>query len=80
MRLSERPEIPVIRGTDCGTDLVTVEPEDPVDEAVRRMRERAVLPVVGADRLVGVVSAGGLVIEKDPTSAPADISEAPPND
>jgi len=45
------------------------------------MRERAVrrLPVAEGDRPVGVVSLGDLAVQRDPRSALADVSEAPPN-
>ncbi|MDC7121510.1 CBS domain-containing protein [Cellulomonas fimi] len=63
-------------------DLVTVGPDDDVDEVVRIMRERAVrrVPVVSGDEAVGIVSIGDLAVDLDPDSALADISEAPPND
>jgi CBS domain-containing protein len=61
--------------------LVTVRPDAPVEEAVRLMRDRTVrrLPVVEGGRPVGIVSIGDLAVERDPTSALADISAAPPN-
>jgi predicted transcriptional regulator len=60
---------------------MTVSSDMPVEEAVRLMRDRAVrrLPVVDDDRPVGVVSLGDLAMERDPNSALADISEAPPS-
>lgn len=63
-------------------DVVTVGPDDDVDEVVRIMRERAVrrVPVVDGDQAVGIVSIGDLAVDLDPDSALADISEAPPND
>jgi CBS domain-containing protein len=68
-------------GEICSRDLTTLAPESPVDDAVTFMRERAVrrLPVVEGDRPVGVVSLGDLAVQRDPRSALADISEAPPN-
>ncbi|GLZ76679.1 oxidoreductase [Actinorhabdospora filicis] len=56
-------------------------PDDPVDEAVRLMREKRVrrVPVCDPDgRPVGIVSLGDLAAERDPNSALAEISEAPP--
>lgn len=44
------------------------------DHAVRR------LPVVEEGRAVGVVTIGDLAIERDPRSALADISAAPPDE
>ncbi len=65
----------------CTRDVVTVHPDDDVQQAVRLMRQAAVrrLPVVDGDRLVGVVSLGDLAIERDERSALADISAADPN-
>jgi CBS domain-containing protein len=68
-------------GEICSKDVTTVSSDTPVEEAVRLMRDRAMrrLPVVDGDRPVGVVSLGDLAVERDPSSALADISEAPPN-
>jgi CBS domain-containing protein len=61
--------------------LVTVGPSDPVETAVEVMRAAAVrrVPVMDGDVAVGIVSIGDLAIERDPSSALADISEAEPN-
>lgn len=63
------------------TELATVGPDDPVEEAARRMREQAVrrIPVVDGARPVGIVSLGDLAIEGDADAALTDISAAPPN-
>jgi CBS domain-containing protein len=68
-------------GEIATTEVVTVGPDDPVADAIRMMRERAIrrLPVVEDGTLVGVVSIGDLALEQDPESALADISAAPPN-
>lgn len=65
----------------CSGEVVVVGPEDDVTRAVHLMRERAVrrLPVVTDGRLVGVISLGDLAIERDETSALADMSAADPN-
>lgn len=62
-------------------DVATLGPEASVDEAVRIMRTQAIrrLPVVEDGKPVGVVSLGDLAIDRDPTSALADISAAPPD-
>jgi CBS domain-containing protein len=62
-------------------DLVTVAPDMPLDQAARLMRQHSVrrLPVVQKGRAVGVVSLGDLAIERDETSALADISAAEGN-
>jgi CBS domain-containing protein len=59
----------------------TVSPSDDVDRAVELMREQAVrrLPVVENGKPVGIVSIGDLALDRDPRSALADISAAPPN-
>lgn len=63
----------------CSQDLVTLSPEQPVDEAVRLMRDRAVrrLPVEEGGRPVGIVSLGDLAIERDERSVLGQISAQP---
>lgn len=65
----------------CSADLVTAAPGDDADTAVRRMREHAVrrIPVVEDGRAVGLLSLGDMAIERDETSALADISAEAPN-
>ena len=65
----------------CSHHIESVASGDPVDRAVGLMRDRAIrrLPVIDDGNLVGIVSLGDLAIERDPQSALADISEAPPN-
>jgi len=62
-------------------DLTTITPTDSAEQAVRLMREHALrrLPVVEGDRPVGIVSIGDLAVERDRSSALADISASPPN-
>lgn len=69
-------------GDVASRDLVTVSPDDRLDEAVRLMRERSVrrLPVVEQGHPVGMVSLGDLAMERDERSALADISAEPPNE
>jgi CBS domain-containing protein len=68
-------------GEVASRDTVVVEPDQPAAEAVRLMRERALrrLPVCEGGRLVGVVSLGNLATARDPDSALAEISGAPPD-
>ncbi|WP_432138174.1 MULTISPECIES: CBS domain-containing protein [unclassified Streptomyces] len=65
----------------CSDDLVTITPDQDVDQAVGLMREHAVrrIPVVEDGRPVGIVSLGDLAMERDPESALGDISVARPN-
>ncbi|MFJ9642232.1 CBS domain-containing protein [Streptomyces sp. NPDC004244] len=65
----------------CSGVLVTVAPDDDIDKAVDLMRTHALrrLPVTEKDRPVGIVSLGDLAMDRDDTSALADISAAPPN-
>lgn len=68
-------------GEIASDQLVAVGPGDPVATAVQVMRDAAVrrVPVMDGDTAVGIVSIGDLAVERDPSSALADISEEPPN-
>lgn len=68
-------------GEICSAEVVTVGPDDSIDDAVRIMRERAVrrVPVVEGNRPIGIVSIGDLAIERDEGSALAEISAAESN-
>lgn len=68
-------------GEICSSDLVFVGPEDDADQAVELMRMRAVrrIPVVEGSSLVGLISIGDMALDRDESSALADISAAPPN-
>lgn len=57
-------------GDICGGELVMIDPDDDVAEAVRLVRERAVrrIPVLEDGTPVGVVSAADLALEADPAS------------
>ncbi len=65
----------------CMHSVVSISSGDPVDQALPLMREHNIrrLPVIDDSRLVGIVTLGDLAIERDPNSALADISKAPPN-
>ena len=84
----------VIRGVADGADpnrtrvgevvsgeLASVGPDDPVEQAITVMREKAVrrIPVLEGGNLVGIVSLGDLAVEREPESALGEISEASPN-
>jgi CBS domain-containing protein len=68
-------------GQICSADITAVAPGDDVQRAVDLMREQALrrLPVVDRGTPVGIVSIGDLAIEREPMSALAEISDAPPN-
>jgi CBS domain-containing protein len=68
-------------GDIASHDLAAIAPDDPVDRAVQIMREKAIrrIPVVEKGKVVGIVSIGDLALDRDPDSALADISAAPPN-
>jgi CBS domain-containing protein len=59
-------------------ELLTVDPDMPLDQAVQLLRGKAVrrLPVVQKGRAVGLVRLGDLAIERDPDSALAEVSAA----
>lgn len=65
----------------CSSDVLSLAPDDAVDDAVKMMREKAVrrMPVVERGKPIGIVSIGDLAIERDSDSALADISAAEPN-
>jgi CBS domain-containing protein len=65
----------------CTESVVSLTPDQTVDEAIRLMREHDVrrVPVVQDGRPAGVVSIGDLAVERDTDSALADISAASPN-
>jgi CBS domain-containing protein len=68
-------------GEICSEHVVTVSPDQSVDEVAELMRDKAVrrVPVIDKGRLVGIVSLGDLAKEKDEGKALAEISSAPPN-
>jgi CBS domain-containing protein len=61
--------------------VISIAPYDDVDAALDLMRENKIrrLPVIDQNRLVGIVTLGDLAIDRQPSSALADISNAPPN-
>jgi CBS domain-containing protein len=65
----------------CSPELTCVSAGDSVDDAIRIMRDMSIrrLPVVDGGRAVGIVTIGDLAVDRDPGSALADISAAPPN-
>jgi CBS domain-containing protein len=77
----ERPADTPVAEIASDTDVLTVSPDTPLDQAVKLIRARSVrrLPVVQAGRVVGIVSLGDLAIERDPDSALADVSAAEGN-
>lgn len=62
-------------------NIEVLSPDDSVADAVRLMSERAIrrIPVVADGRPVGIVSLGDLARSRDPKSALAAISAAPPD-
>lgn len=61
--------------------LVTISPDEEVEDAVRVMREEKVrrIPVMENGRAIGLISLGDLAEARDPKSALGEISSAPPN-
>jgi CBS domain-containing protein len=68
-------------GDICSRDLVTLDANGTVDDAIALMREHAIrrLPVTKAGKPVGMVSIGDIAMMREPNSALADISAAPSN-
>ena len=71
----------VTAGEICSRDVVSLSPNDTVEDAIRMMREKAIrrLPIIENGQPMGIVSIGDLARARDPQSVLADISEAPPN-
>jgi CBS domain-containing protein len=65
----------------CTGSVHTVTPDQPLEEAIRLMRDQDVrrAPVVQDGRPVGILSLGDLAVERDTDSVLADISAASPN-
>jgi len=68
-------------GDICSDQVVELDAQSTVEDAVRIMRERAVrrVPVVKNGVAIGIVSIGDLARVLDPSSALAAISDAPPS-
>lgn len=68
-------------GDICTTDLITVSPDQPMEQAIQMMRDNAIrrLPVVENGKPVGFVSLGDLAMERDPQSVLGQVSSAPAN-
>jgi CBS domain-containing protein len=73
------PDAPV--GPLSSRDLVGVSADADAAEAVQVMREHGVrrLPVIDGGLVAGMVSLGDLVLEEDPASVLAEVSQAQPN-
>lgn len=66
----------------CTEQVATVDPDAPVEDAIRLMRDRAIRRIVVAEpdaRPVGVLSMGDLARRRDPGSVLADVASAPPD-
>jgi CBS domain-containing protein len=68
-------------GRVCTQNVVTVSPDDDVDEAIELMEEKAIRRVVVVEdgKPVGIVTLGDLAIERDPDSVLGQVSAAPAN-
>jgi CBS domain-containing protein len=81
--LAENEDARTLQAGDiCSGDVVSVGPDDGIDDAAGLMRDAAVrrVPVVDDGRVVGIVSLGDLARREDPGSVLSDISDDPPND
>jgi CBS domain-containing protein len=62
-------------------DLVTLNPDDTIRDAIEVMRQHAIrrIPVVDEGAAVGILSLGDLAESRDPESVLGEISSAPSN-
>jgi CBS domain-containing protein len=66
----------------CSTALTTVGPDDHIDTAVRRMREKTIRRVLVVDerqKAIGILSLGDLAMARDSSSVLGQISAAVAN-
>jgi CBS domain-containing protein len=68
-------------GEVASVDLLTMSPDETVEDAIRTMQENAIrrLPVIEDGKAVGVVSLGDLAVQAEGEAVLDDISAAPPN-
>lgn len=68
-------------GSLCTRSLVSVHPEDSVDQVIEQMRQGSIrrIPVLENDKPVGIVSLGDLAVARDRHSLLGAISSAPAN-
>lgn len=68
-------------GEICSRNLITVKPDDSLDQAIQLMRSHSIrrIPVMENNQCVGFVSLGDLARARDPNSVLAQISQAPSN-
>jgi CBS domain-containing protein len=66
----------------CSHELISLTPDDSIEDAARLMRDNAIrrVPVLENDQPVGMVSLGDLSMERDSGSVLAEISSAPPSE
>ncbi|SDN54728.1 CBS domain-containing protein [Streptomyces wuyuanensis] len=78
--MGHNPHLMPVRSV-CTPDVLTVRPDEDAARAMRAMRDHGVrrLAVVEDGHPVGVVSLGDLARAREPGSALAGISAAPPN-
>lgn len=67
-------------GDICTKDVVSVSPDDAIEDAIDLMREKAIrrLVVLEDGKVVGVLSLGDLAVERDPRSLLGQLSAAEP--
>jgi CBS domain-containing protein len=68
-------------GDVASRDIASLTVDQTVEDAIRIVREKNVrrIPVLQDGRPAGIVSIGDLAIERDSTSALADVSSEAPN-
>jgi CBS domain-containing protein len=77
----DRDPASVSAGEICSSAVITLTPDQDVEQAIDAVRKYAVrrIPVVEGDRPVGVVSLGDLALARQPNSPLGAVSASPPN-
>ncbi len=68
-------------GRVASQNMITVDPDDDVEDAIDRMQEKAIRRVVVVEegKPVGIVTLGDLAVEREPDSVLGQVSAAPAN-
>jgi CBS domain-containing protein len=68
-------------GSLCSRDLVTLDPDSGLDDAIALMEDKAIrrIPILKRGHPIGIVSLGDLAVARQRQSALGKVSDAPAN-